>query len=401
MLLQFSVENYMSFRDRATFSLVPDATSDLPYNIVESGNLRALKSAVVFGANASGKTNLIRAIAAAVLTIRESEAIQLGAGLSRIVPFKLDSDSHLSPTSFEFIFVVGQTKYIYGFSATNTEIVEEYLYAYYTGRPTTIFERAGDDYVFKADKKQLEALAIKNNRNRLFLATMAAWNYQRAKDPFLWFAKSIDSYAGSKWRRDYSAFVEDSSGEQKEFTIRLLEIADINISDFDVQQVDTPLTLSNRPDFLVSMAHRVGAKEGEAPYTLDLMSESAGTQNLFFMSTHLMRAFKSGKTLIVDELDAGLHPLLLEEIVRMFHDPDINHGNAQLIFATHDVNLLDLSLFRRDQIYFTEKESRTATSALFSLDEFSVRRKESVRNGYLNGRYGALPNIRQGGSPWA
>jgi AAA15 family ATPase/GTPase len=131
------------------------------------------------------------------------------------------------------------------------------------------------------------------------------------------------------------------------------------------------------------------------------MEESQGTLHLFFMSSHLKQAFESGKTIVVDEFDAGLHPLLLEEIVRMFHNPSINSGNAQLVFTTHAISLLDLDVFRRDQIFFTDKDSGTASSELYSLDEFSVRKSENIHKGYVYGRYGAVPLIAKGQSPWA
>jgi len=118
------------------------------------------------------------------------------------------------------------------------------------------------------------------------------------------------------------------------------------------------------------------------------------------MSAHLKNAFETGKIMIVDEVDAGLHPLFLEEIIRMFHDPEINTGSAQLICTTHAVNLLDLDIFRRDRIFFTEKDAETATSELFSLDEFSVRKSENIWNGYIYGRYGTIPMITKGQSPW-
>jgi AAA15 family ATPase/GTPase len=118
------------------------------------------------------------------------------------------------------------------------------------------------------------------------------------------------------------------------------------------------------------------------------------------MSAHLKQAFENGRTLVIDELDSGLHHLMLEEIVRMFHDGDINKNGAQLIFTTHAIDLLDFDLFRRDQVYLTEKDDDTAASELYSLGDFSVRKTMNIRNGYLLGRFGAVPNIRHGASPW-
>ena len=394
MLLQFSVENFLSFRERASFDLTPGAGSELPENIARNGKHQALKSAALFGANASGKSNLIKAITAAVMIVRESEAIPLGFPLWRIVPFKLDTTSRTKPSSFEFIFVADDVKYVYGFSADMKCITEEYLYAYYTLKPTTIFERVLVDdkqvYSFKSDKKVLDELAEKNTSNKLFLSTMAAWNYKRAKAPFLWFVNQIDTYNGSEWLQDFSALNDEANESQKRFTIRLLEIADINISDY---QILADGQSKDQGIYSVTTTHQVREAGKKYNYFLGLEEESAGTQHIFIISKYLKKAFENGKTLIVDGLDAELHPLILEKLIRMFHDSEINVTNAQVIFTTHNSHLLDLDIFRRDQIYFTEKSNETAASDLFSLDDFPVRKGESIRNGYLKGRYGALPSI--------
>jgi AAA15 family ATPase/GTPase len=420
MLLQFSVENFMSFKEKTVLSLAPGADKELSDNIMADDKHNALKTAAIFGANASGKSNIIKAFSSAVLLIRESTTVQIDQPLTRIIPFKLDAASRTKPVSFEFIFVAEGTKYIYGFSATSQRITEEYLYAYYSAKPTTVFERADDTYTFKTDKKTLDVLSSRNSKNKLFLSTATSWNYERTKAPYLWFAQQINFFAENNWTPDFSIFVNDPGNSQKAFTAKLLEIADINIADFSVREVEMPseqidalmkdpvlkALFENAPEgifskgYSVAAVHQMEENGSSTSYTLDLAEESQGTQHLFFMSTYLRQAFEHGKIIVVDEFDAGLHPLLLEEIVRMFHNPSINRGNAQLVFTTHAVSLLDLDIFRRDQIFFTEKSAKTASSELFSLDEFSVRKSENIRNGYIYGRYGAIPLITRGSSPW-
>jgi AAA15 family ATPase/GTPase len=410
----------MSFKGKETLSLIAGTGKELPDNIIADEKGNALKSIVVYGANASGKSNLIKAFAAAVMMIRESAVMQVGQPLMRVVPFKFDETSKDRATSFEFIFVTDRVKYVYGFSATTQKITEEYLYAYYSARPTTIYERVQDSYVFKADRRILDELVAKNSENKLFLSTAATWNYERVQLPFLWFARQIDIYAGNNWLQDYPAFMNDPDNAQKRFTTTLLRIADINICDYVMQEVDIPRehieALRNDPmlrafleqtseglptkGYSTTAVHNITNKERTIHYTLDLMEESQGTLHLFFMSSHLKQAFEHGKIMVVDEFDAGLHPLLLEEIVRMFHNPSINTGNAQLVFTTHAINLLDLETFRRDQVFFTEKNGESAASEIFALDEFSVRKSENIRNGYMYGRYGAIPMIAKGSSPW-
>jgi AAA15 family ATPase/GTPase len=420
MLLQFSVKNFMSFKEDTTLSLIPNSGGELQGNIAKTGEYKALKSAVLFGANASGKTNFVKALEAAVRMIRESETIQLGELLFRIAPFKLDLQSAAKPSSFEFVFEMDGIKYVYGFSANIKRITEEYLYAYYSAKPTTIFERENDEYEFKADKKELEALAKRNNSNRLFLATTAAWNYGRTHEPFMWFLTMINAYEGDHSMQDISAFIVDDDGEQKKFTTKLLKIADINIHDYQVEKIDALMRAPRivmedsffedavesdseymkGKTFSITTTHWLSEGGKMTPYGLDLSEESSGTQQLFYMSAYFKEVFEKGKTMIIDEFDTRLHPLLLEEIIRMFHDPGINKMGAQLIFTAHNVSLLDLGLFRRDQIFFTEKRVSDAASELFSLDDFSVRKSENIRNSYMYGRYGAIPEIMQGKSPW-
>jgi AAA15 family ATPase/GTPase len=280
------------------------------------------------------------------------------------------------------------------------EIEEEYLYAYYSVKPTTIFERKGNNYEFKTDKKELEFLKNRNTPNKLFLATATAWNYVKTKTPYLWFASLIDTYSGNDWNTDYQVLMDDENRLQKNFIIELLKIADINISDYHIKETDIPREQNQSKGISITTLHETVEDNKTNFWSLDMKEESAGTQHLFAMSTHMKRAFETGKIMVVDQLDAELHPLLMEEIVRMFHNPEINKKNAQLIFTTHGVNILNLDIMRRDQIYFVEKNANTAVSELFSLDEFSVRKSENIRSGYLLGRYGAIPLVLQGGSPW-
>jgi AAA15 family ATPase/GTPase len=402
--------------------MIPGSGQELVDNIADIGKERSLKTVVLYGANASGKTNIVKAFTSAIMMLRQSTNMQMGQLLNWIVPFKMDSKSATKPSSFEFLFETNGTKYLYGFSATDKQIEEEYLYAYYSAKRSKIFERSNiNEYIFVADKRELEALAKKNNSNKLFLATATSWNYKKTKEPFLWFAEMIDTF-DYRINPDFNAFIHDDTDELRTFVKGLFCVADLNINDYKVEEIDLPkeqIDAMSRDPVLseilkvvnihlpskavsVAISHSI-VKEGKREtYLLKLEEESLGTQKMFFMSTYLKKAFESGKTIIVDELDSSLHPLLIEAIVNMFHNPLINKCNAQLIFITHNVNLLDLDFFRRDQIYFTEKDPATLSSDLYSLDEFKspVRKSENVRKGYLQGRYGAIPFIGRGETLW-
>ena len=151
----------------------------------------------------------------------------------------------------------------------------------------------------------------------------------------------------------------------------------------------------------ISTIHEIKNDNGDLEnYELDLGDESLGTQSLFFFSPILKEAFEKGKVIIVDEIDKSLHPLLVKFIIDLFHNNEINKNNAQLIFNTHDTNLLSLNTFRRDQIWFAEKDPVKGTTDLYPLDDFAVRKTENIQKGYLNGRYGAIPFIVREGCLW-
>ena len=221
----------------------------------------------------------------------------------------------------------------------------------------------------------------------------------------MWFAEDIDTY------NDYmnvgyafNKYEKDEDGSQKKFTINLLKQADILIKDFnfEVKEIEpsniiafnNPINISN---VKISTLHEIENEDGnKTHFELDLHEESLGTQSLFFFSPVLKEAFEKGKVIIIDEIDRSLHPLLVEFIIKLFHNSEINKNNAQLIFNTHDTNLLSLNNFRRDQIWFTEKEPKKGTTDLYPLDDFSVRKTENIQKGYLNGRYGAIPFLDKG-----
>lgn len=410
MLIQFSVENFKSFRDRAVLNMTASTSDNThPQNYIEMEKMRYLCSAVIYGANASGKSNLLQALTSAILTIRHSNQIQINEPLIHIKPFQFDSDSSNLPTVFEFIFLKNNTKYLYGFAATQTAIIEEYLYVYNSAKPSLIFERTEtNNYNFtKAEQKELLEISKRNASNKLLLATATAWNYEKTRDAYLWFAESINTYDNEAINNIPFAlhtFDEANSTDLRSFTLNLLHNADINISDYRIDSVLPPPELvsalpkslidalgqdfAKAKTYQITTDHRINGTTG---HPLDFEDESLGTKNLFCISPILYKAFSIGETIFIDEI-SSLHPLLVRYLITLFNDPSINKAGAQLVFTTHDTYLLSLDFFRRDQIYFTEK-GESGKSELFSLDNFSVRKSENIRKAYLLGRYGAIPYI--------
>ena len=237
----------------------------------------------------------------------------------------------------------------------------------------------------------------------MFLSTATAWNCQKTKPVFLWFAESVDTYTDdnlNEMPRTLQRLSESTTPELRDFTLKLLKNADINIDSYDIRSQKIELS-SPLKEILQAQGPGVAynvmtghTMPDQQQFHLDLAEESLGTQNLFCISPFIYKALISGKTLFIDEMSC-LHSTLVQYLVGLFNDPEINKTNAQLIFVTHDTILLNLKMFRRDQIYFIEKDEY-GVSSLYSLDNFPVRKSENIRTAYLIGRFGAIPILKNG-----
>lgn len=418
MLVQFTVENFLSIRDKVYLSLEPSKDSEHPENLITKGDYKAVNSVAIYGANASGKSSLFKAITVALIMIRNSNNVQITDKLP-MTPFKFDFESRNKPTSFEFTFIAKDgRKYIYGFSATTEKVVEEYLYCYNTSKPTLLFDLNENEKpkFNRAYKVKLEAAYQMNTANKLFLATATTWNVECTKSPFEWLAESIDTFTDVMELGGvaFEKYRTDENRKYIEFTKNLLKHADINISSIEVDAKEVmggpalpfqivvqgkiiPPNEGKHYDVEITTGHTVVDENGEkTEFSLTLQEESIGTQLLFFYGSLLKDAFEKGKTIVLDEIDKSMHPSLVKFIMNLFRDPDVNKNGAQLIVTTHETGILSLEMFRRDQIYFTEKDSKSGVTDLYSLDEFSVRKTENIEKGYLMGRYGAIPFLQAG-----
>ena len=418
MLVQFTVENFLSIRDKVYLSLEPSKDSEHPENLITKGDYKAVNSVAIYGANASGKSSLFKAITVALIMIRNSNNVQITDKLP-MTPFKFDFESRNKPTSFEFTFIAKDgRKYIYGFSATTEKVVEEYLYCYNTSKPTLLFDLNENEKpkFNRAYKVKLEAAYQMNTANKLFLATATTWNVECTKSPFEWLAESIDTFTDVMELGGvaFEKYRTDENRKYIEFTKNLLKHADINISSIEVDAKEVmggpalpfqivvqgkiiPPNEGKHYDVEITTGHTVVDENGEkTEFSLTLQEESIGTQLLFFYGPLLEDAFEKGKTIVLDEIDKSMHPSLVKFIMNLFRDPDVNKNGAQLIVTTHETGILSLEMFRRDQIYFTEKDSKSGVTDLYSLDEFSVRKTENIEKGYLMGRYGAIPFLQAG-----
>lgn len=420
--MQFSVENYLSFREQAVLSLIPSSDKEHPENIneISGSKYRALNGILVYGANASGKTNLFKAMTVALNLVRRCSELQPGQPIP-IVPFKMDNDSKKKPSSFEFQFIADDgNKYVYGFKASVKRIEEEYLYCYYSNQPTKIFDRTQcTEYSYsRGIKSRLETFEKVTNENRLFLSASAAWNATVTRAAYEWLSLGIDTYTNLQEFQDRAfEYYRDEKDQDKrdylDFTSELLQQADIKISriDFDYRTL-TEDQVNQLPSIIVNnqlirpqtgFEHKVITKHSlemedgtVVEQCFGMGEESLGTELLLYFGPLLKDTFSKGKVMMIDEIDRSLHPYIVKHIIQLFQNKKYNKKGAQLIATTHDTSQMTLKQFRRDQIFFTEINPKTASTDLYSLDDFElpVRKTDNIEKGYLQGRYGAIPYVQ-------
>lgn len=409
MILEFSIENFLSFKEKVTFSMLANASNGLDNNYIVSNDKRILKTAAIYGANASGKSNLFKVLTNVILMLRNSNNADINAKLP-IVPFKFDKEYILTnkPSEFEIKFILDEIRYVYGFVANREQIYEEYLYYYPNGRETKIFDRTNvNEYSYaQKDEKTLREIEAKNAPNKFFLATATNWNFEKTKPVYNFLTMGIGTCFNLETLKAMALGQYAKNKNLKEFALDFLKKADFNIEDYKVVEVVVPeevlSEIRKRDDNVheVTKFFQLLFKHKGTENYLSLDEESIGTQMIFSLIPFIADTLNNKKILVIDELDKSLHPFLVQHIVEMFNDKEINKNGAQLIFNTHDTNLLDLNILRRDQIWFTEKNNDTGVSDLYPLSDFSVRKSDNIEKGYLLGRYGAVPFIKNDLNLW-
>ena len=343
MLLQFHVENFASIKGPLTLSMVAGADHTHEETLISFGKERLQPGVIMYGANAAGKTNIIRAMSAAIMLIRESNTRQITDRLTRVVPFLFDDSSAKNPTSFDFIIVADGVKYQYGFSADNSRIIDEYLYAYKSAKPSLLFERTNTDQ-YRYTEKEAASFRIyeeKNTQNKLFLATATSWNCKETEPVFRWFANRIEVVDGRSLEALSMPYYMDEDDEQRRYVSKMLQIADLGIYGYEVttEEVSIEEIQNEPPRANVHSLQRV--EEGKATelrkasiytfhkvnhggrddvYALPLQIESEGTKRLFYMGPIIKRVLDKGTVIAVDEMDASFHPFLINYLISLFRD---------------------------------------------------------------------------------
>ena len=397
MLIQFSVENFLSIKDNVVLSLLASKDNEHPEHLIVDGSKKHLKSAVIYGANASGKSNVLNAFWFMVNYVLTSHNQQPHKTIERS-PFKFDRETPSRPSSFEVIFTTNGIRYAYGFSVTDKAVIEEYLYYYPNGRQALIFERKDTkDFRFTVDVDEQNTLKDRTSANKLYLSVASNWSYSKVIPVLEWFA-SCQIITKNSVADAYGLEAEQLKDDDYRHVIAsMLRVADFGIQ--SLQMRDAEPAPSQRNDIFTNIEaiHTVQDTEGNtSSYALNMAEESDGTNSYFKLIGVVKKVLDEGTLLVADEMDAHLHPLLTKHLVSLFNSVEFNPNGAQLIFTSHNTNLLDLDVLRRDQIWFTEKDEQTAATDLFSLYDFSIRKDAKVEKGYLIGRYGAIPFIKGG-----
>ena len=423
MLLNFTFKNYKSYANTCDFSMIANKDKSHEDNLITIGKDRISKTRIIYGANASGKTSFINALEFIKIFSMMSNNLVENNRIG-IAPYKFRQNFSSIPSEFSLTFIKNNMKYCYSFSCTYEKVIDEKLDVYNSAKPTNIFTRTNtDEYKFNTDVRQLNEIKTKNTKNKLFLLTAATWNYEKVKPVVDYILNDIivlhDISQPTKY--NISHIIENNDLEEyKKFCLDFLNNADISISDFEINtqkikelgkqaELMTKLMnviVNNDPEqmkkfgnsdiFNIKTIHNIKDDNNSFSYPLELIEESDGTQQLFHFAPALFYTFKEGKVLLIDEIDRSLHPLLVEYIIKKFYDTDINKNNAQLICNTHDTNLLNLDLFRRDEIWFTERNNASASTEMYALSDFSPRKDENIEKAYLLGRYGGIPFIKEG-----
>ena len=422
MILQFSIKNYRTFKERAVLSLIAsnydkDTRENENITFNEKFGLRLLKSTVIYGANSSGKSKLLDAFAfMRHYVLNSSKEGQKGDEID-VHPFKLSSATEKEPSEFEIIFIYKDVLYRYGFEATRNKVISEWLYHKPKTKEIELFYRENNKYDTHSRNFSKGKTVIKENLvrdNALLLSVAAQFNDKTSISILDWFKrlKTLSGLNESGYQGYTMSKIEDSIHKAK--IVDLLKVADLGIKNIKLQKLDIDKLPKDLPkevkdkilrevneekvEFIsdVLTTHKKYDGNGKSIDSVNFSlndDESSGTRKFFVLTGPILDVIENGYTLVFDELDSKLHPNLVCRIVSLFNSKELNPRNAQLIFNTHDTNLLSTGLFRRDQIWFTDK-NKFGEANLYSLADFKsdeVKKNEPYEENYIRGKYGAVP----------
>ncbi|WP_304303140.1 ATP/GTP-binding protein [Phocaeicola plebeius] len=393
MLLEFCVKNFLSIKDDLKLSFVATTLKESlsePNDVIRISDmgLALVRSAVIYGANASGKTNVLKAIAFYKSFIMNSfKNGQAGESID-VENFRLNASTVQEPTTMEATFTVGEYLYRYGFEVGEKAVHAEWLYRRMNrkrSKEVEIFYREETGVTVHAKSPLMQDLVNRKmvRDNALLLSTAAQFNETTAVDILHWLSDTQVLFCSEDDKMWLQAIRHLDDEKMRERIVRFAKYADLGIENIT--------KIGNR----IVSSHRQYDDEGRETNDVAFSfsgNESEGTIKYFSLAYPIIDALDNGKRLVVDELDSKLHPLLVRKIVTLFNSAETNPKGAQLLFTTHDTFLLSAGLFRRDQVWFTQKDNFGATEA-YSLAEYKVRGSSPFERDYLQGKFGATPII--------
>lgn len=425
MLIEFKFGNFRSFRDEAILSMEAMGLGRLKNCLISYNSMKLIPSVAIYGKNGGGKSNVIRAFWLAVQFIKNAQRTQHENAKIPVKPFLLNDYSKDEPTFFEFTYVLDNVKYIYGFSATKEKIFSEYLYHSPKGQKATVFTRTEQKFTFTEEKAKRKLISEAVAPNQLFFSVACTMNDTDCMRAMKWFREYVF------FSRDYADIPEQLleysndknmlaaiSGYAKAADLGIekmeFEFKDEVVKDFESEknipeEIRFALTAFMQNLKENSNISEIGLQKSEVratsyhnginkngiktSFTLDLSDESDGTRKLMSIAPAIESVLNNGGIVLVDELEKELHPMLVNYIVAKFQSKTSNPNGAQLIFTTHNTELLNMELMRKDQLYFADKNRKDGASELYSIGDFSTKTADNIRKGYLAGKYGATPDI--------
>ena len=420
MIIEFTVGNFLSFNEKRTLSFeAQGGVSELKDNFFTFEKQNLLRSIVLYGANSSGKSNLIKALDRMKFCLMSSVKLNETDELN-YTPFLLSSVYENQPTFFEIVFFSKKQKFRYGFEYNTTEIINEWLFEIKKTKEIPFFIRTQEGIAVSDNFSEGKERETATNKNRLFISLAAQLGGEISKQILKWFSScNVISGMNHLEYMDYTMkmFYKQLPGYSE--SLQLLHNLKLGFKDIEIiesefnpekhllkgvpEEIKAEFTkrYSGHKGIELKIIHNKYDDKGKIKDTVSWHKEeheSEGTKKIIDLSGPLLNTLINGKFLIIDELDSKLHPLITMQIIKLFNNPETNPNNAQLLFATHDTNLLSTDIFRRDQVWFTEKDEVEQTD-LYSLDDFifadgtKVRKDANLEKNYIAGRYGAIPYI--------
>ena len=426
MLIEFRFKNYRSFRDEAVLSMEAVGLSSFKNCLIVQNNIKLLPGVAIYGKNGGGKSNVIRAFWLAVQFIRNAQRMQHEKAMVPVVPFALNDYSVNEPTEFEFDYISDGVKYWYSFAATREKIVRESLYHAPKRQKSQVFVREGQLFTFTEDKAKRKLISETVAENQLFFSVACTMNDAICVNAMRWFREDIffsrdytdiprqllEYYDDSNMLKAISDYAKtaDFGIEEMQFEVENKEIGtDLDFPEIVPEGMKEALTsfiqilseTSNNSEGRLKMSqvkaralHKgINANGEDELYNIELEDESDGTRKLMSIAPAIESVLTKGGVLLVDELERELHPMLVNFIISKFQSKRSNPKGAQIIFTTHNTELMNLEFMRKDQIYFADKRKLDGVSELYSVTDFNTKTADNIRKGYLVGKYGATPDI--------